>query len=138
MKKQIKPSIKAHLLRGAFYLLLLVAVCAIPFALAQRNTTKRSVVSSQAQSNIIPNLAGVPPASGVVQTRENAVMPSRASSSVTSGATGGSAVKNLPLPKYPNVVLYDQYDNDLNNGIVSANRTSRTYSCSSAGSRAAR
>src|SRR5437870_4044760 len=126
MKKQIKPSIKAHLLRGAFYLLLLVAVCAIPFALAQRDTTKRSVVSSQAQSNVIPNLADVPPASGVVQTRENAVMPSRASSSVASGATGGSAVKNLPLPKYPNVVLYDQYDNDLNNGIVSANRTDNT------------
>src|SRR5919106_6744776 len=37
MKKQINPTIKAHLLRGALYLLLLVAVCAIPFALAQRN-----------------------------------------------------------------------------------------------------
>src|SRR6476659_3687536 len=35
MKKQINPTIKAHLIRGAFYLLLLVAVCAIPFALAQ-------------------------------------------------------------------------------------------------------
>jgi len=34
MKKQINPTIKAHLIRGAFYLLLLVAVCAIPFALA--------------------------------------------------------------------------------------------------------
>ena len=29
MKKQINPTIKAHLIRGAFYLLLLVAVCAI-------------------------------------------------------------------------------------------------------------
>ena len=38
MKKQINPTIKAHLIRGAFYLLLLVAVCAIPFALAARNT----------------------------------------------------------------------------------------------------
>src|ERR1044071_1447249 len=37
MKKQINPNIKAHLMRGAFYLLLLVTVCAIPFALAQRN-----------------------------------------------------------------------------------------------------
>src|SRR5215471_1669211 len=35
MKRQINPTIKAHLIRGAFYLLLLVAVCAIPFALAQ-------------------------------------------------------------------------------------------------------
>jgi hypothetical protein len=35
MKKQINPTIKAHLVRGAFYLLLLLAVCAIPLALAQ-------------------------------------------------------------------------------------------------------
>ena len=41
MKKQINPTIKAHLIRGAFYLLLLLAVCAIPFALAQRNAAKR-------------------------------------------------------------------------------------------------
>ena len=40
MKKQTNPDIKAHLLRGAFYLLLLVAICAIPFALAERNTIK--------------------------------------------------------------------------------------------------
>ncbi len=38
MKKQIKPSIKAHLIRSAFYVLLLLAICVIPFALAQRNT----------------------------------------------------------------------------------------------------
>ena len=48
MKKQINPTIKAHLIRGAFYLLLLLAVCAIPFALAQsrsRWTAKRSVAT---------------------------------------------------------------------------------------------
>ena len=31
---------KAHLLRGALYLLLLLAVCVIPFALGQRTTAK--------------------------------------------------------------------------------------------------
>src|SRR5947209_8459842 len=49
MKKQINPSIKAHLLRSAFILLALVAVSAIPFALAQsrsRGTAKRSVAAS--------------------------------------------------------------------------------------------
>jgi N-acetylneuraminic acid mutarotase len=46
MKKQINPSIKAHLIRGAFYLLLLLAVCAIPFALAQRSAIKRPVARS--------------------------------------------------------------------------------------------
>ena len=40
MKKQTNPNIKAHLLRAAFCLLLLVAICAIPFALAERNTIK--------------------------------------------------------------------------------------------------
>src|SRR4029078_7320528 len=40
MKKQTNPNVQAHLLRGASYLLLLVAVCAIPFALAERNTIK--------------------------------------------------------------------------------------------------
>jgi len=43
MKKQINPNIKAHLIRSSFYVLLLLAVCVIPFALAQRNTSKRSV-----------------------------------------------------------------------------------------------
>ena len=42
MKKQINPTIKAHLIRGAFYLLLLVTVCAIPFALAQRNSKQHA------------------------------------------------------------------------------------------------
>ena len=43
MKKQINPTIKAHLIRGAFYLLLLVAVCAIPFALAQEPGRREDV-----------------------------------------------------------------------------------------------
>jgi hypothetical protein len=42
MKRQINPSTKAHFIRGAFYLILLLAVCVIPFALAQRTTTKRN------------------------------------------------------------------------------------------------
>ena len=45
MKKQTDPNIKAHLLRGAFYLLLLLAVCVIPFALAQRTITKQNAIA---------------------------------------------------------------------------------------------
>src|SRR5581483_4610481 len=37
MKKQTNSAVKAHLLRGALFLLLLTAVCAIPFALGGRN-----------------------------------------------------------------------------------------------------
>src|SRR5207248_9271209 len=47
MKKQTDPQIKAHLLRSAFYLLLLLAVGVIPFALGQRSgANKQSVVTA--------------------------------------------------------------------------------------------
>ena len=137
MKKQINPTIKAHLIRGAFYLLLLLAVCAIPFALAQRNAAKRSVTKPAIKPNVAANMSlpqagqsadGVlrPPArpsAPAATDISKASAPWRQSSAVTSGPTGGTAIKNLRMPAYPQVVLYDQYDNDLNNGIVSANRT---------------
>src|ERR1051325_10119770 len=56
MKKQIEPTIKGHLLGGAFYLLLLLAVCVIPFALGQRTTTKRGAAT-------VPLLLGSAPVS---------------------------------------------------------------------------
>ena len=56
MKKQINPTIKAHLIRGAFYLLLLLAVCAIPFALAQRNATKQSVAKPAIKPDVAANM----------------------------------------------------------------------------------
>src|ERR1051325_2203430 len=46
MKKQINPTIKAYLIRSAFYLLLLLGVCAIPFTLAQRNLFKQTISSA--------------------------------------------------------------------------------------------
>ena len=39
---------KPYLLRTAIYVLLLPAVCVIPFALAQRNASKRSVAKPAA------------------------------------------------------------------------------------------
>src|SRR5207248_9574608 len=42
MKTHINPCMKAHLIRGAFYLLLLLTLCVIPFALAQRNGGTRA------------------------------------------------------------------------------------------------
>src|SRR6266481_98758 len=54
MKKQNNPNIKAHLVRGAFYLLLLLAVCAIPFALAQRNAGKRTVMRAPFDRSQLP------------------------------------------------------------------------------------
>ena len=46
MKKQIDTSIKAHLLRSALYVILLLAVCVIPFALGQRSIIGRNSVKS--------------------------------------------------------------------------------------------
>src|SRR2546429_9807149 len=46
MKHQLNPSLKAHLLQGACYLILLIAVCVIPSALGQRATTKQSAVAA--------------------------------------------------------------------------------------------
>ena len=48
MKKQVRPTIKAHLIRSAFCLLLLLGMCAFSFALAQRNATSQRVVSQRA------------------------------------------------------------------------------------------
>ena len=87
MKKQINPTIKAQILRSAFYLLLLLAVCAIPFALAERNAIKQRAAKpaltssapsginiSRDASQLLPydgprKIAGPPAASGVVQTQ---------------------------------------------------------------------
>src|SRR5262245_16905343 len=56
MNKQNTPSIHAHLLRGALYLLLLLPVCVSPFARAQRNTTKlrRGQVRQREQRIALP------------------------------------------------------------------------------------
>jgi hypothetical protein len=40
VKERINAATKAHFLRGAFYLLLMLAACMIPFAVAQRTTAK--------------------------------------------------------------------------------------------------
>jgi hypothetical protein len=90
MKKQLNPTVKAHLIRSAFYVLLLVAVCVIPFALAQRNT--------------------VATATGVSRQSE---LPT------ASTYTGPRPLRILPQPKLPLVVLYDQYDNPGTNATGS-------------------
>ena len=49
VKAHISSTIKAHLIRGAVYLLLLLAVCVIPFALGQRITGEQSTTANMAQ-----------------------------------------------------------------------------------------
>lgn len=87
MKKQINPSIKAHLLRSVPILLSLLAIWVIPFALAQshgRWTSNRSVVNRTDQLHL----------------------PIKAI-----GSLGVPAFELPPVPKVPDVVLYDQLNN---------------------------
>jgi hypothetical protein len=49
VKAHISSTTKAHLIRGAFYLLLLFAVCVTPFARGQRTTGERSATAKIAQ-----------------------------------------------------------------------------------------
>ena len=97
MKKQNNQSIKAHLIRSALYVLLLVAVCVIPFALAQRTATSRSIAPATSRNF---NPATAPPSTEADQTQPTA-------------ASGAINVPSIvpPFPKAPQVVLYDQYDN---------------------------
>ena len=130
MKKQINPTIKAHLIRGAFYLLLLLAVCAIPFALAQRNAAKRSVAKPSIQSNVTANRdfsratgpATLPAESGVVGKNPTGPTLPRTSQIplASSGAIGGHFVQVPPPPAAPQVVLYDQYNNASGTASLSA------------------
>ena len=131
MKKQINTSVKAHLLRSGFYALLLLAVCVIPFALAQRDTTRRSVATPRMTANT--TMSGTAPATASFST-------ARALSTSDSVARQGLAItqpKNqfrhgpafveigrvsrpqLPTPKAPAAVLYDQYDNNTGTAFES-------------------
>ena len=55
MKCHTNPTINAHLLRGAFYLLLILSLSAIPFVLAQSNGNKQSVANRLAQPSFAAN-----------------------------------------------------------------------------------
>ena len=142
MKKQINPTIKAHLIRSAFYLLVLLGVCAIPFALAQRNAAKQSAAKPAAKSN---GLAGTylpqagQSADGVVRAPERPKIHAPAATDIskapampklprtsqfplsTSGVLGAHIVTAPRAPKAPQVVLYDQYNNA--SGVASLSST---------------
>ena len=106
MKKQINPTIKAHLIRSAFYLLLLLGVCAIPFALAQRNAARQSMGkpaillhsnlnASESQSALAiaanPDFQGASPKNDdVTKTSEVPVLANPDPEDITS-QSGGSA-----------------------------------------------
>src|SRR5215475_1643273 len=79
MKKQINPTIKAHLVRSACYVLLLIAVCVIPFALAQQKTPKKTFGRPKlAAKHIAANPSSVAPgthAPGSMVTKATSLAP---------------------------------------------------------------
>src|ERR1051326_5118325 len=118
MKKQINPSIKAQIIRSAFYLLLLLAVCAIPFALAQRGSrgaAKASVTNASPQAVSMPPMAGTVPAgiASHVRGTEQSQLPKISRTDLPTKRSGPmlSRVPIVPYPKAPQVVLYDQLNN---------------------------
>ena len=113
MKKQLNPTIKAHLVRGALYLLLLLAVCAIPFALAQRHATRVEAKQDAAAKELHNAL----PASGAIgASAAQAQLPNISQTGqlqlpkVSSGP-GVPSFRIPPVPHLPQVVLYDQLNN---------------------------
>src|SRR6185437_14290045 len=88
MKKQIHSAAKAYLIRGAFYLLLLLALSAIPFALAQSRSRATTGGSAARNGSMLP---AVP--------------------QLSSGRLGAPLLDAPPRPEAPQAVLYDQYNN---------------------------
>ena len=95
MKKQILTAISTHPIRAAFLLILpFLLGPATHQALAQRNTGERIVAASTSQ------------------------LPT-----TSSGPISMSALRIPPMPKAPQVVLYDQYNNAGTNATLSATFT---------------
>ena len=70
VKAHISSTIKAHLIRGAVYLLLLLAVCVTPFALGQRSATNSDIDVAK-----MPSAVGVSSTSGAPQTQDSISPP---------------------------------------------------------------
>ena len=88
MKAHFDATTRARVVRGVFYLLLLIAVCAIPFALAERNTTKPG------KPSLRPVIVGISAAADSIQ-KYNLSMPA---GSPTPTPTCGGPVAWQPGP----------------------------------------
>src|SRR4051812_29202644 len=98
MKKQINPTIKAHLIRGAFYLLLLVTVCAIPFALAQRNTKQHAAAAKTL--GLVPSKGTLTPASAFRAPAAKLPNAQKIQRDATVRSVFRSLLGNIPLFTY--------------------------------------
>jgi len=75
MKREINSTIHGHLIRGAFCVLLVLAVCAISFAMAERSSANRKLVAvpnhtNSAAKNLLPRIMSRPTDTVSVPTGE--------------------------------------------------------------------
>src|SRR5690349_17897007 len=106
MKKQANPTIKAHLIRSAFYLLLVVAACAIPFALAQRSSQASMQRAPQDRLQTTAGLTVPPDAASGLRAYDVRRLPGAAgfSSAGLSGKHFGPRTTRLLRTLLPNAV----------------------------------
>ena len=125
MKKQIITAISTHPIRATF-LLILPFLLGPPMhqALGQGNASKRSVAANLSQ--VAPSSTGAITGTYAVPAKPAPKLPAIGQSQFptpTSGAAGAHPITILPMPKAPQVVLYDQYNNASTTGTLSATFT---------------
>jgi hypothetical protein len=123
VEKQIRPAIRAPLIRSAFWVTLLLTVCVIPFALAQRNTTQQTMTAETHFANK-PAVSANPDA--VLPVADQPLRPDDVRTNVpasqfpkVSNDAGVRPILIQPMPKFPEVILYDQLDNPGTASFVS-------------------
>jgi len=111
MKRQINRTIEAYLLRGAFYLLLLLVACAIPFALAQRNVATRSRTKASPASEFLttPNAAAAPAIAVSV------IPPRRSASTIILYDQTNNPAPTPPPPPSNGVITSQDYEPEFDN-----------------------
>jgi len=100
MKKQSTHLFKGHLIRSAFYLVLLLAVCVIPFALGQRNSNKQTIAAKPNVANTNPTVAAtrgdMPSFTGAAGVSD----AHKAGLEVRKPSSGSIGVHRFPTPIY--------------------------------------
>jgi hypothetical protein len=108
MKKQINPAIKAHLLRSAFFLLLFLAVCVIPFALGQRQTGAPSLMGNPTGVICTPGWSAGPDLPSVAVRSVGVYFPANGKFYAIGGRASAA---DIPLGNFTNPFEYDPATN---------------------------
>ena len=123
MKKQINPTIKAYLIRSAFYVLLLLAVCVIPFTLAQSRSRGTAKQSAGQPTRLAPSAAASALASKSTVPDSSVKAADAASSALAPGTRLLQIHKNPRQPSGTNILWYNGDFNGVN-GLSNEDNTS--------------